>query len=248
MKMQRGLSQRRLIVGVAGGLSTMAFVPNDANAALLQMTVSEGATSYVILDNGPLDSTAGVNSIQALASVLVFPDYTVVGLNASTNDPGTPSIATLIVGGEVQKLTQGEAQPLIVTVTDTDFTLPSPGRLLNSSMSTTYTGAPSAVRFFTSWYNPTNAPYAKDISQGAPVPLVYGSTGIAPNSEGDTAAVVGVPFAPLYGLTNETVIVLNDAGSDVVFGGSTAITAPEPATFSLLALGLPLSFWARRRR
>jgi hypothetical protein len=242
-------------------LGALAFGLGEARAGILQITISEGAIAYVILDEGPLDTLVApppdnVNKIQALAAALVFPDYKIVGLNATTNNPGVsdPLVGSnLIVGGEVQKLTSGAAPPLIVTVTDTDYNQPAPPRVMQSISNTQFTGAGGGdVKTFQSWYNPTNAPYAKDIPQGA-LPLSYTSTGTALNGLTQTSADLGVPPAALYGMTNETVITMTVAGGDLVFGGSTIIqtaSVPEPAGWLLLTLGLPLAAWCsvRRRR
>jgi hypothetical protein len=245
------------MIGVASGLLSIAFTVGEARAGILQITLTEGPVSYVILDEGPLDTLLfppadNINKIQALAAALVFTDYKLVGLNASTNNPGStnPAIgATLTMGGEVQRITSGTAPPLVITVTDTDYSLPPGLRSLHSTFSTTFTGAPAGdTRTFTSWYNPSNAPNATDVVQGPPVPLSHSSTGLFLNSHGDTAAITGVPSASLYGLTNTTVITLS-AGADVVFAGSTAVTPiPEPTSILLLALGLPSTIWSLRRR
>jgi hypothetical protein len=247
------------MLGVACGLVSLAFLGSEARAGTLQMTISEGATFYVVLDEGPLDTLVApppdnVNKIQALAAALVFPDYKIISLAASTNNPGVvdPTIGSnLIVSGQVQKLTSGAAPPLIITVTDTDYNQPGAPRQMQSGSSTAFTDSSAGdTRTFQSWYNPTNTPYAKDIPQGA-LPLSYTSTGAAGNGLTQTSGMLAVPFAPLYGLTNETVITMTAAGGVLVFGGSTRIrTIPEPASVSLLVLGLPLTVWTliRRRR
>jgi hypothetical protein len=240
-------------MGVACGLALIAFPRGETRAGILQITISEGATSYDILDEGPLDTLvapppSNINKIQALAAALVFPDYKIVGLNASTNNPGVAVIATganLIVGGEVQKLTGGAAPPLIITVTDTDYSLPGPPRFMQSISSTQFTGAPAGdTKTFQSWYNPTNAPPpppAMQIPQSA-LPFSYSSTGTGVNGLTTTSAKLGVPFAALYGLTNQTVITMTGAGGDLVFGGSTVITSvPEPASVVMLGMGLPVT-------
>jgi len=88
-----------------------------ARAGILQIEITEGATSYVILDEGPLDTLVApppdnINKIQALAAALVFPDYKVIGLSASTNNPGAASGAVLTMSGHVQRLTSGSAPSL----------------------------------------------------------------------------------------------------------------------------------------
>jgi hypothetical protein len=100
-----------LLPAIALGLLSIAFAAGRAHAGILQVTISEGATSYVILDQGPLDLLTGAgntNKIQADAAALIFPDYKIIGLNAATNNPGSsiPGIgADLTIGGEVQKIT-----------------------------------------------------------------------------------------------------------------------------------------------
>jgi hypothetical protein len=246
-----------LIAGVACGLLSIAVTGGDARAGILQITISEGATSYVILDEGPLDTLvapppSNINKIDALAEALVFPDYKVDALSATTNNPGVADPATganLIMSGEVLKITGGAAPPLIITVTDTDYSLPGPPRRMQSISSTQFTGATAGdTKTFQSWYNPTNTLYAKDIPQSV-LPMSYSSTGTDLNGLTETSAKSGVPFAALYGLTNETVITMTGAGGDLVFGGSTKISSvPEPTSVVLLALGVPFVVWTMRRK
>jgi hypothetical protein len=249
----------RLMMAVVCALGMIACARSEARAGILQITISEGAVNYVILDEGPLDNLTApppdnVNKIQAIAAALVFADYKIVGLTATTNNPGVadPALgANLVVGGEVQKLTNGAAPPLIITVTDTDYSQPGSPRNMQSISSTQFTGETTGTKTFQSWYNPTNGPYDKIIPQSA-LPMSYTSTGSALNGLTQPSGLLGVPFAPLYGLTNETVITMGTAGGDLVFGGSTLVTSviPEPASMSLLALGLPLTVWTliKRRR
>jgi hypothetical protein len=172
-----------------------------------------------------------INRIQPLTAALVFADYKLVGLNASTNNPGDSSGAILTVGGEIRRITSGAAPSLIIQMTDTDYMLPFAGKALHGTMSTTFSNAlSSSTRTFTGFYNPSNAPDARDIAQGAAAPLSHLSAGLFLNSHGDTAAAVVVPDAPLFGLTSTTEFSNLTAGADVMFGGSVQVASvPEPA-------------------
>jgi hypothetical protein len=246
--------RKHLIVGVACGLASIAIMRGEARAGILQITISEGATSYTILDEGPLDTLVApppdnINKIQALAAALVFPDYKVIGLNASTNNPGTSDNANIVAGGEIQKITSGVSPSLIISVTDTDYSLPPSPRQMQLISSTQFTNAPVGdTKTANGWYNPSNVPYATDIPALA-VPFSYSSTGLALNGVTVDTGELAVPPASLYGLTAATVITMTGAGGDLVFGGSLRVTAiPEPASVALLALGLPLVLCTLRRK
>src|SRR4029078_4931271 len=136
-----------------------------------------GATTYDILDDGPLDTLIAPNAIQALAPALVFPDFRVIGLSAATNNPGqeNPTGAFLTVSGEIQRTTGGGPASITITVTDTDYTLPTGVRTLTSNASSTFTNVPAgATHVFSSWFNPSNTAGAKDIPSG---PITYTATG-----------------------------------------------------------------------
>ena len=252
----------RFLAGAALLAGLFAAWGPAARAGTLQITISEGASSFTIVDNDPNDSNGLVNLIQAASASLntgIFPDFTIVGLNASTNNPGAdnPVGATLTVGGEIQRTTPGAAATLTITVTDTDYVIPSgapPTLELHSSNSSTFTNVPKGdTSQFTSWFNPSNLPYATDVASPT---LTLTSTGVTLNSSASTAVPVTTGSILAYGLTNTTVITLGgEDGSlvpDVVFGGSTQILSavPEPASLSLLAAGLPLAIWSwyKRRR
>lgn len=246
----------RLLASAAILTGVVSVWGSQSRAGTLEVVVSDGTTSYDILDGGPLDSNPNPNQITAVASALVFPDYTFVGLNASTNNPGAPDPtgAVLTVGGEVQRITSGGPVGLTITATDTDYTLPvGPAMALSSSSSATYTNVPAGnTSTFTSWFNPSNTPGAKDVSSGT---ITFTGNGSSPQSFAGGPLTVGTGPSNPYGLTNETVISLSGgaAGSvpDVVFGGTTQVHAiPEPASLSLLAAGFPLAIWGwiKRRR
>jgi hypothetical protein len=229
-----------------------------ARAGTLEIVISDGTTSYDILDGSPLDSNPNPNQITAVASALVFPDFNIVGLNGSTNNPGAPDPtgAVLTVGGEVQRTSAGGPMSLTITATDTDYTVPIGSSLsLSNGATALFTNVPAGdTSAGTSWFNASNTPLAKDSTSGTTTYTSNGSTPFAPGAPPNTAAV-GSPTP--YGLTNETVISLSGgvggATPDVVFGLTTQVhgaAVPEPASLSLLAAGFPLAIWGwiKRRR
>jgi hypothetical protein len=258
MKKRYDFRSARLMATAAILTGVLAAWGPLARAGTLEIVISDGTTSYDILDGSPLDNNPNPNQITAVASALVFPDYNIVGLTATTNNPGAPDPtgAVLTVGGEVQRTTAGGPIALTITATDTDYNVPIGSSLtLSSGNSATYTNVPAGnSSTFTSWFNPSNTPLAKDVSSGT---TTFTSDG-SPN-QAFSGGPLSVPTgsASPYGLTNETVISLSGgtggATPDVVFGGSTQIhggVVPEPASLSLLAAGLPLAIWGwiKRRR
>jgi len=252
------LSRKRLLMGVACGLGMLALASGEARAGTLEIVIAEGGTSFTILDGGPLDVNTGMNAITALAPALVFPDFTVVGLNASTNNPGmdNPTGAVLTVGAEIQRTTGGAAASITITVTDTDYVLPAGSKLLSSSGSGTYTNtAAGDSQTFTSWFNPSNTVLAKDPPPSGP--LTFLSTGPDLNSHSGNVPSIPVGSAATYGLTNETVLTMSGAAGgstpDMVIGGTTKVLAnviPEPASLAIMLPALPVVImgWLRHRK
>jgi hypothetical protein len=228
----------RLSAGLGLFVGLLVAAQHRAFASPLELIVTEGPTSYDIIDNGPLDTNPAVGSIDALTAALVFPDYTFTTLGASSNSPGSPSGGTLSLTGQVQLLPGGTGS-VQVFATDTDYTLPSgTSDALLGSTSSTFTAAPAGnSQAFTSYFNPSNTPGAKEVASPT-VTLV--STGTLPNSEGGSSAAVAVTGVIPYGLSNLEDITLSDgaagAASQLQFAGTTAITpAGVPA---------PVSAWA----
>jgi hypothetical protein len=249
------LSRKCLLMGVVCGLGMLALAGGPVRAGTLEILIQEGATSFDILDNGPLDTNPATNAITALASALVFPDFTVIGLNAFTNNPGAenPTGAVLTVGGEIQRTTGGAAASISITVTDTDYNLPSNGKTLGSAASGVFTNVPAGdTQNFTSWFNPSNTPLAKDLSSGA---LNFLSVGGGQQHFSNGTPLVPVGSAVTYGLTNETVLTMGGASAgttpDILFNGSTQVlTIPEPTSLAIMLPALPVVImgWLRHRK
>jgi len=246
-------------MGVACGLATLVLASGQAQAGTLEIVISDGTTSYDILDDGPLDTLIGPNVIQALAPALIFPDFKVIGLNASTNNPGqdNPVGATLTVGAEIQRITGGAAATLTITVTDEDYTPPAGSKVLSSGATGLYTGVPAGdSQKFTSWFNPSNTAGAKDPPPAGP--LMFASTGVGQNSAQGSTGNIPVGSQGTYGLTNETVITMAGAPAgttpDMVLGGTTQVLGtnviPEPASLAIMLPALPVVImgWFRHRK
>jgi len=259
------LNCKRLLMGLACGLAMLVLASGQARAGILEIVISDGTTTYDILDDGPLDTLIGPNVIQALASALVFPDFKIIGLNASTNNPGAdnPTGAVLTMGAEIQRITSGAPATLTITVTDEDYTLPAGSKLLGETASGTYNGVPAGdSQKFTSWFNTTNG--AGDKNPPPSGPLTFTSTGVGHNGATGSTPNIPVGSAGTYGLTNETVITMSGAPAgttissvgnpDMVVGGGTQVLGtnviPEPASLAIMLPALPVVImgWFRHRK
>src|SRR3954451_19192082 len=242
-------SRRCLLLAVACGLGMIALASSQARAGTLQILMSDGTKTYDILDHGPLDTNAGINGISVQGGtignpgLLVFADYVVGGLSASTNNPGqdNPVGAFMRVTGDITRTTSGAAPQLTITVTDTDYVLPAGDKTLSSSVSGTFTNAPlTDSQTFTSSFNPSNTPFAINLTSGT---ATFTSTGtVNPNSHSADSPIVPVGSTGIYGLTNQTVLTLSAPGSEIGFSGSTKVLTviPEPTSLAIMLLALPV--------
>jgi len=255
---------KHLLFGVACGLGMLVLAGGQARAGTLEIMISEGGTTFDILDNGPLDTNPALNAIQALGSALVFPDFTVNTLSALTNNPGAenPTGATLTVTGDITRTTGGAAASITISVTDEDYTLPTGAKTLTSNSSSLFTNVTSGdTHSFTSWYNPSNTAFAKDVSSGT---ITYTGTG-AHSQSNSTPDPLSVPAGSqlTYGLTNETILTMAGAsagvttenlGAEMGFSGGTTVLGtaviPEPASLAIMLPALPVVImgWFRHRK
>lgn len=247
--------KRLLFRGALVGLCALALALGEARAGTLEVIISEGGTSYDILDQGPFDLNGALNKIASNTATggLVFPDFNIVGLSASTNNPGAPNPdgAVLSMSGEIQRTTTGAAATLTIVVTDTDYMVPSgKGLLMTSAASDSYSNVPGIHHDFTSYINPSNTPGATEIGAATLQSFTLSGT----NSNKGTVTLGGLTaFAP-YGLTSVTTLTVSaPAGStlpDVTFTGQTQVTSaiPEPASVALMGTGIALVLFVRFRR
>jgi hypothetical protein len=250
--------------------AVLALCATTTRAGSLTIDISEGRTFYKILDQGPLDTQGAANMIQALTTALVFPDFTVVSLNASTNNPGSgdPTGASLIVGGEIQRTTGGDPATLVINAYQTNFHLPAgPPLTLSSTAGTpSYSDIPAGAtgatptQVFGSFYN--NASPLPPVTPGGfpapPIVVLLSGTGSVGDTTTSRDGLPGTPGpGPDFSLTNQFVLTVGGATSqdltpDITFSGRTGIhlsAVPEPAGVLLLGVGVSLGvLWLRRIR
>jgi len=235
-----------LLAGLTLAVGLLGTENRCALAAPLELLVTgSGGPTISIIDNGPLDTDPTIGSIQADTSILNAillaggSGYQFNTLGASSNSPGSASLATLSQTGQVQ-LTPGGTGSIRVLASDADYLLPSgvSNALLDSS-SSTFTSAPAGdSQMFTSYFNPSNTLGATEVASPS-VDLV--STGTLPNSQAGDAAPVSVSSLAPYGLSDTAIITLSGgapgAPSQLQFAGTTAVTAP------VAPVPLPAAVW-----
>jgi len=256
------LNCKRLLMGAACGLAMLVLASGQARAGTLEIVISSGATTYDILDGSPLDQNMGMNGITVQGGVvgnpgpLVFPDFVIVGLSASTNNPGAanPTGAILTVTGDIIRSTGGGTQSITITVTDTDYMLPTGSKVLTSNSSSTFTNVTANdTHTFTSWYNPSNTASARDVSSGM---IKYTATGAQTQSNSiPIPLMVPAGSQSTYGLTNDTVLTMagSTIGAEIGFRGTTTVLGtaiPEPASLAIMLPALPVVImgWFRHRK
>jgi len=246
---------KHLLFGVACGLAMLVMASGQARAGTLEIMITSGATTFDILDQGPLDTNPAPNAIQVLGSGLVFPDFTVNTLSALTNNPGAanPTGAFLTVTGDITRTTGGGASTITISVTDEDYTLPTGTKTLTSNASSTFTNVTAGdTHSFTSWYNPSNTAFAKDVSSGT---ITYTGTGPQTQTNSHSPLIVPAGSQLTYGLTNDTVLTMagSTAGAEMGFSGTTTVlgtAVPEPASLAIMLPALPVVImgWFRHRK
>jgi hypothetical protein len=253
---ERTLLRRHMLSAALIGLATVFIAVGDVRAGTLIINITDGTTSYDIFDQIPPDVNFNLNQIEADPTTLLFPDFNIVGLTASSNNPGAndPDGALLTVGGHVQRITGGGPATLTITAYQTDYALPSvPIANLTSGTSSTFSNVPGgSIQTFQSWYNPTS-PATPPPPFGIPAPLIVlplaGTNGLGGNT-----MLGGLPGSSSFSLTDQIVLTIGGATGtarpDVVFGGTTQVhlqAIPEPSSVLLLAIAAPTALLVVRR-
>jgi len=239
------------------GLASMAFLAAGSNArADYSITISEtGGPTITIDDGGSLDEDGVVNgvinaitnaSLGGLNAIFSNFQFTSLGgvsnaLTGSGNDD-----AVLTQTGQVTRVVGGTGT-LTIESAESSFQFPIANpKTMGTAGATTFTNFTGAdSRTFQSLFN-------NSIPSGL---LTFVPSGVNPSSPSQPTDITPlgnqvVPFA----LSNTSVLNIgpgtsSTARSNVQFTGSTVVTAvPEPASFALILLGLPLAIGYRLRR
>jgi hypothetical protein len=244
------LARRKVLGAVVLGLASLVLAADDSRAGTLIINITDGVTSYDIFDQLPPDVNPGLNHIQADTSGLIFPNFNIVGLNASSNNPGDndPFGAVLTIQAHIQRTTGGLPAFLSITTYQTDFSLPSGSKLkMISTTSSSYSNIPTgSVGVFGSWYNPSS-PAVPPPPFGTPAPTIS-KTASGTGSGSQTTMLSGLPGSSDFSLTNQLTVVVGGAiGTtlpDFTIEGQTQILTapiPEPASVILLGTAAPIA-------
>jgi len=238
---------------VAASFAVLAAAAGGVQAGALQLQVTEGGVpTVVILDNGVFDTNAAVGVINVNTSVLnpTLNSFTFTSLSASSNAPGSASLATISLAGTVLRTTPTFTGPglgtgaITIDATDVGFTLPASASTLFSSATGNFTSTTAGdSETFRSWYNPSNVIDAT--VQASPL-LTFTSNGTPLNSHSGDASGAITPATP-FGLTDRITLsmpTVTGTPGQIQFSGSTAV--PEPAALGLLLAPLLLTRLRRR--
>jgi len=252
--MSQKASFRKSLLGAAIlGLASVFVAIGDARAGSLVINITDGTTTYDIIDQLPPDINGALNKITADVTGLTFTTgWSLVSLGASSNNPGAanPDGAVLSVGGEAQLAPGSAAGTLTITTYQTNFNLPSGAayQLISASSATTSNVPGGSTQTFQSWYNPAS-PATPPPPFGTPTPPVL----LALPGTGGTSGssmLTGLPSSSDFSLTNQIVLSLGavpataTTPADVVFGGQTQLLAtaiPEPTSVIMLGTAAPLA-------
>jgi hypothetical protein len=256
--------RKRLFAGLALSLAATLAGAQTARADQLTLFVQQSGFGVVAIDDGGIYDIDGVvNGKITVDTPTLNTDLANAGWTVTFNDLG--AISNALIGGLTTAslsqtgtmLLNAGAGPATVTIMASDINWNSPtGPALEllSSGTANFTGTTAGnSNSFQSWYNDSNVLGA---TQDATALLNFLSSGPNPNAHAGDNSAAYAPLVVPFGMTNQTVITLSGGTASNPakdqFSGSTTLTAvPEPASVSLIGIGLPLTLLGlrfRRRR
>jgi hypothetical protein len=194
-----------------------------------------------VFDDGvPVSGTifpTGPGGIAFVGSSADFSSHIILG---STNSPGTPGGAELVLGPQstVDVATTG-THTLRVELTSTDYSLPSGSPVLvSSSAGGDYTGGGSVVGTNQAYFDATNSPFGEPAATATPLQTAtaFGTSALV-YSPGAVTGTFARPN-PLFSLTSVVTFTINASGGDVVNLVATTVASPNSGGGQLLTPSL----------
>jgi hypothetical protein len=257
-----GLCRRRLILGVACGLAMIALAGQSARAGNVTIIVNEAGTAgpvMIFLGSGlegagatSNNVTADVAAVNAALDAAGY-DFHFNALGAIANSPAAGIAATLLLTGQVFRMTGGSDKTITIDATQNDYTsLNVQGGIMTNFSTANFFPNGGVSQVGTSYFASSNV---QDDTTG---PSSTVPTFTPPGNHG-SGPPVNVPKTAVFSLTNRLVITLTGDTSGGLnpptdqFTHSTTVTAvPEPTSAAMLSMGMPVAFmglmWLRRRR
>ena len=203
-----------------------------------QFKISDGVTTVTVLDNGPGDSDPTVGVIlYAPGGGGPFPGL-LVTVDTGISKPVHPFPGTIDLSAIEVTNTSAGAQNFILQLSDTDFSFPQGATHLVMSLGGTLTGSGNTISF-DGYEGNTNTIFG---TSG----LHVGPATFGPGAFSGLLLAGSFPVAP-YSLTE--IVSIHFAGPGVTSFDTELRVVPEPATLTLLGLGvLGLGACAWRRR